>query len=100
MNTPCHDIVMRNRVFGWIALLTGLLLLVPLVTMQFTSEVAWDVTDFIVMGGLLFGAGSLFVLVARRVPRAYWLGVGLLVAAGLLLVWAELAVGVFTHLGS
>lgn len=99
MNTTTH-VVMRNTAFAWIALATGLVLLVPLIAMQFTAAVNWGVMDFIVMGTLLFGTGSLFVLVARKVPRKYWLAVGAVFAAAFLYVWAELAVGIFTKLGS
>lgn len=92
--------ISKNSVFGWMALGTGLLLLIPLVAMQFTSEVNWGALDFVVMGALLMGAGSLFVLVARRTPQKRHIVIGALIGAIFLLVWAELAVGVFTHLGS
>lgn len=92
--------IQRNNIFATLALGTGLLLLVPLVAMQFTAEVNWTPVDFLVMGTLLFGTGSLFVLTARRVPRRYWLPIGLLLGLGFLLLWAELAVGIFTGLGS
>ncbi|MFU8895736.1 MAG: hypothetical protein ACNA8J_05065 [Gammaproteobacteria bacterium] len=49
---------------------------------------------------LLLGMGSLFVLLARKMPRKYRWVVGGLVAAAFLYLWAELAVGVFTNLGS
>lgn len=78
----------------WVALATALLLLIPLVAMQFTTEVVWTPSDFVVAGALLFGAGLLFTLLARLGNnRPYRLAVGVAVGAGLLLVWANLAVG-------
>ncbi|HET9505201.1 MAG TPA: hypothetical protein VFO93_16780 [Hymenobacter sp.] len=77
-----------------LALATAGLLLIPLVAMQFTKEVNWTLSDFIVMGVLLFGAGLTYVLVARLGSNgSYRLGAGVAVAAGLLLVWGNLAVG-------
>jgi len=77
-----------------LALGTAFLLLIPLVAMQFDSGVNWTVFDFVVAGGLLFGAGLTFVLIARKWNNtAYRLGAGVAAAAGLLLVWANLAVG-------
>lgn len=100
MNTKGDSIILRGQVFGRIAVATGVILLIPLIAIQFTNEVSWDVFDFAVMGCLLFGTGSLFVLVSRKVSRKYWVIVGVLFAAALLYVWAELAVGIFTHWGS
>jgi uncharacterized BrkB/YihY/UPF0761 family membrane protein len=68
--------------------------------MQFTTEVKWDETDFIVMGSLLFGIASLYVLVVRRSSRKHRLLIGGIFIAAFLYLWAELAVGVFTNLGS
>lgn len=100
MSANTSTLLERNTVFGWLALATSLLLSVPLIAMQFTPEVNWTASDFAVMAALLFGMGSLFVLIARKVPRQYrtLLAVGM----GLLLcyIWAELAVGIFTNLGS
>ena len=92
--------MLQNSVFIWIALATGAVLLIPLIAMQFTTEVNWDATDFIVMGSLLFGIASLYVLVARRAPWKHrWL-IGAMFITAFLFLWAELAVGVFTSLGS
>ena len=95
-----NDLVARNSVFAWIALGTGLLLLIPLVAMQFTPEVVWTASDFLVMGVLIFGMASLFVLLARRVSRQRRVLVALACAAVFLWIWAELAVGIFTDWGS
>lgn len=100
MNGSSERLVLRNSVFAWLALLTGGVLLVPWLAMQLSAAVDWSAMDFLVMGALVFGAGCVFVLVARRVPRRHWRWVGAAVVAGFLYVWAELAVGVFTHLGS
>jgi hypothetical protein len=77
-----------------ITLATMFLLAIPLLAMHFTSEVVWTLSDFIIAGGLLFGAGLAYVLVARMGSNGnYRLGAGLAVAAGLLLIWGNLAVG-------
>lgn len=99
MISRIHHVMSRNRAFAWVALATGLVLLIPLIAMQFTNEVNWDETDFIVMGLLLFGTGSLFVLASRRWPGRR-IAIGALLAAAFLYLWAELAVGIFTDLGS
>ena len=49
-----------------VALLAALVLLVPLVAMQFTDGVAWSVADFVVAGVLLAGTGVLYELALRR----------------------------------
>jgi hypothetical protein len=77
-----------------VALATGLLLLIPLTAKLFLADMAWSLGDFVAAGILLFGAGLTFVLIARMGDNtAYRLAVGVAVAAGLLLVWANLAVG-------
>ena len=94
------DIIASNTIFGWIALGTALLLSIPLIAMQFTEEVNWSPGDFIVMGILVFCFGTLFVAIARVVEKKYRLLVGMLLLLAFLYVRAELAVGVFTSLGS
>ena len=77
-----------------VALVTGLLLLVPLVAMQLTDEVRWNLADFVVAGALLFGAGATYHLLAARTDNlAYRAAVGVAVGVTLMLVWANLAVG-------
>lgn len=76
------------------AIATGLILLIPLIAMQFTDEVKWTLLDFAVAGILLFGSGLTYELIARRGSNTmYRAAVGVAVATGLLLIWLNLAVG-------
>ena len=88
-------VVMQSRSIIRVALATAFLLLLPLVAMQFTDEVVWDLADFAVAGVLLFGAGLTYQLISRKAGSiAYRVAVGLAVATALLLVWINLAVGI------
>lgn len=77
-------------------LAVAILLLIPLVAMQFTNEVDWSLSDFLIMGVLLLGTGLLCELVLRKVKTT---GRRLAIIAAILfvffLIWAELAVGIF-----
>ena len=86
----------QNKRLISILLLAPLLLLIPLITMQFTEQVNWVLSDFIIMGLLLLSTGLIVELVLRKVkkvkPRLILIIVVLMV---LFLIWAELAVGIF-----
>ena len=70
-------------------------LLLPLVAMQFTNEVNWDETDFIVFSAMLAVAGGTYELAARMTGNSlYRAAVGVAVAAAFILVWINLAVGI------
>jgi hypothetical protein len=72
------------------------LLLLPLIAMQFTTEVAWGPSDFVIGGALLYGTALGVDTVQKRVKdkqkALLYAGAILLV---LFIVWAELAVGLF-----
>lgn len=72
------------------------LLLIPLVAMQFTHEVDWSPFDFLVMGILLAATSLLIETILRfvkKTPYRIVLSLGILLI--FLLIWAELAVGIF-----
>jgi hypothetical protein len=99
MDQKKSDIISQNKIFIWIALATVFILMIPFTAMQFSNEVVWTLSDFIVAGILLSGTGSLFVLTARKTKK-HRFAIGVLFLTVLFYVWAELAVGIFTNLGS
>lgn len=71
------------------------LLLLPLVAMQVTDEVQWGPLDFAVVGALLLGTGLACEFLLRKSGSlAYRLGAVIALAAALLLIWINLAVGI------
>jgi len=71
------------------------ILSLPLLAMQITDEVAWGPADFAVAGALIVGTGLLARAAARKAgDLAYRAAVGVALAAGFLLVWMNLAVGI------
>lgn len=82
----------RVALWGGIAAL----LVLPLIAMQFTSEVMWGPEDFAFAGILLIGAAAIFELAAWKVRDLTGRLVLAAVLAGtVLLIWADAAVGVF-----
>ena len=88
--------IMKNQRLIGILLAVAAILSIPLIAMQFTSEVDWDLRDFVIMGILLSGTGLMCELVMRKVKtfggRLLIIGANLAV---FLLIWVELAVGIF-----
>lgn len=86
----------NNKRLTGIMLAALSLLLIPLIAMQFTDEVDWTPLDFVVMGILLTGTGLICELVLRKVKQTkYRVIICLGVLLVFLLIWAELAVGIF-----
>ena len=95
-----QNLLYKNTVFAYIGGAVALVLLVPLLAMQVSDSVAWSLFDFFVMGALLFGAASSYVLALRHIAVAHRLKVAIIIVLVLLYVWVELAVGGFFSLGS
>lgn len=84
----------RSRALLWGVI--AVLLVLPAVAMLFTSEMNWGPEDFVVAAILLGGTGLALELAARWLvdPRKRALA-ALAIVGALLVVWAELAVGIF-----
>jgi uncharacterized membrane protein len=88
-------LIPKNQVLT-VLVIVVLLLAIPLVAMQFTSEVQWDLMDFLIAAVLLLTFG-LFIAFALNQPffkKYRWVIISGAVLVFVLL-WAELAVGVF-----
>ena len=78
-----------------VAIVTGCILLLPLIAMQFSEEVAWSPADFVFAGVLLFGTGVAYKLIASKGKDVlYRAASGLALAGCLLLIWVNGAVGI------
>lgn len=87
---------MKNKRLLLILALIAVILLTPLIAMQFTKEVNWDSADFLIMGVLLLTTGLVCEFILRKFKtfksRILICGVVLFL---FFLIWAELAVGIF-----
>ncbi|MFM2203618.1 MAG: hypothetical protein RLZZ605_582 [Bacteroidota bacterium] len=88
--------VMNKKIFSRILFVVILLLCIPFFAMQLNSSVHWSLGDFILMGLLLMGLGISITLILNRIKNRkkslvyIWILIILF-----LLIWTELAVGIF-----
>lgn len=80
----------------WVVFTPLLMLLLPLIGMFFSNEINWSFFDFIIMGILILSMsfGIKQVLKATKNIKYRILIIGIILIVFLLL-WAELAVGIF-----
>lgn len=77
-----------------VALVTGALLLIPFIAMQFSEDVVWTISDFVLAGILLFGTGFTYKLITRKsADHTFRLAIAFALFSGLFLIWSNLAVG-------
>ena len=88
--------IVQNKRLIIILIAVAVLLSIPFIAMQFTDEVNWTLFDFVVAGALLLGTGLMCEFVLRKASKTkYKIAICLAILAAFLLVWAELAVGIF-----
>ena len=73
-----------------------LLLIIPLIGMNFTNEIDWDLSDFIISGLILlvFSLTANFIInrISNRNRRVVYITILLIL---FVFIWIELAVGIF-----
>ena len=76
--------------------IVGVLLLIPLIAMQLTDEVTWSFFDFMIMGALLTITGLLIGVILKKIKyHKYREAFIVIIVMMFLLIWTELAVGLF-----
>lgn len=82
---------MQNKRIIGIVLAVALLLLI-----NFIAKAPWSLFDYILAGVLMIGAGLMFEFVMRKVTKIeYRIGIFAALLIGFLLIWIEIAVGLF-----
>ena len=88
--------IKKNKRLIGILFFVLLLLLIPFIAMQFTTEVNWSVMDFTAAAVLLFGTGLACEFVLRKIRKtSYRILICAVIVLLLILIWLELAVGIF-----
>ena len=110
MRENMTQLMQTRTVLRWV-LITAAVLAVPALAMAFnlaipdpgsgTDGVNWGPMDFAVIGVLVLGSGLLYEYASRRSGNvAHKAAVGIAVAAGLFLIWVNLAVGMIGDEGN
>lgn len=87
---------MLNRRFFSMLGAIAIILVIPLIFMQLSEEVNWSIFDFVIAGSLLFSTALVLELIFRKVKlNKLRIAFSLLLFIVILLVWVELAVGLF-----
>ena len=87
--------IKQNKRLIGIGLTVAILLLIQLIAMQFTDEVNWTLIDFFVAAVLLTSTGLMFELAIRKIKNIkFRIATFVFLLVALLIIWAELAVGI------
>lgn len=87
---------MRYKSIFIIFCTTILLLFIPLIAMQFTEEVNWTLADFIIAALLLISTGLTINYILKKIKKPIFrIGLLMILLATFILIWLELAVGIF-----
>lgn len=85
-----------NKYFILPLVIPLLILLSIFVAMQFNNEIQWKISDFVIAAILLLSATSLICLISLKTKKLSTKAILVCLVIGLLLlIWLELAVGIF-----
>lgn len=93
--TPMIKRIELTRLLTAPAIITAIILMIPLTAMQFESGVNWSPADFIIAGILIFSTASAYKLLTWKYKTNFYrAAIGLSLLSGLMLVWVNMAVGI------
>lgn len=85
----------QHSVFWWPTWITVTVLLVVFLASLLSDEVTWSVYDFLIGGGLIFVFATIEIILWNKLKNQHRLFVVLFVLLVFLILWAEMAVGLF-----
>ena len=85
----------KHSVFWWPMWITVAVLLVVFLASLLSDEVTWSVYDFLIGGGLIFVFAAIEIILWNKLKNQHRLFVVLFVLLVFLILWAEIAVGLF-----
>lgn len=90
---------MKTNIFLRPAIVTLVLLLIPVIGMRVSDGWQWTLFDFIFMGVLIFGTGLLLEYAIKKAARNkfYKIAAGIGLVVMFLLVWVNAAVGIISE---
>lgn len=76
------------------AIIASIIILIPLAATFLTTEMQWDMTDFVIIWLLLFTSSFAYKMLARKTKLLYRLASGLTIITALFMTWVNLGVGI------
>lgn len=87
-------LIMTQKSTLRIAVIVGLIMLLPLLGNKYVDGFNWGPFDFLAWGGILVVVAMTFELIAKRGSMAYRAAVGIACLTGAFLFWVNAAVGI------
>ena len=85
----------KHSVFWWPMWITVAVLLVVFLASLLSDQVTWSIYDFLIGGGLIFVFATIETILLNKLKSKHRLFVVLFVLLVFLILWAEMAVGLF-----
>lgn len=85
----------KHSVFWWPMWITVAVLLVVFLASLLSDQVMWSIYDFLIGGGLIFVFATIETILWNKLKSKHRLFVVLFVLLVFLILWAEMAVGLF-----